>query len=45
LRKRHKQKLLEFQKKHKSIEFTEIEEEVKIEKKRNSTRKMNVRKT
>ena len=29
---KHKQKLLEFQKKHKSIEFTEIEEEVKIEK-------------
>jgi translation initiation factor IF-2 len=29
---KHKQKLLEFQKKHKSIEFTEIEEELKIEK-------------
>ena len=29
---KHKQKLLEFQKKHKSIEFTEIEEELKVEK-------------
>lgn len=29
---KHKQKLLEFQKKHKTIEFTEIEEELKVEK-------------
>jgi translation initiation factor IF-2 len=29
---KHKQKLLEFQKKHKTIEFSEIEEELKIEK-------------
>ncbi len=29
---KHKQKLLEFQKKHKSIEFTEIEEDLKVEK-------------
>ena len=29
---KHKQKLLEFQKKHKSIEFSEIEEDLKIEK-------------